>query len=127
MKRDNATYRSIAARYDEYVEIVASKPELKRPDARALPPQLPYTPPEEGKNMGRTVAAGIGFVIGALLLVLAAWAFAVAGKWADLDRAGASVGYLVIGFFLVLSGGGGIIATWNHNFRVMARRGGHSH
>ena len=77
--------------------------------------------------MGRMVAAGIGFAIGALLLVLAAWAFAVSGKWADLDRSGAAVGYLVIGFFLVLSGGGGIIAIWNHNFRVLAGRRAHPH
>lgn len=127
MKRDNPTYRSIEARYDEYVEIVASKPELKRREVKALPPQRPYTPPEEGDDMGRTLVAGIGFGIGALLLLLAAWAFAVASKWSGLDREGAAVAYTVIGFFLVLSGGGGIIATWNHNFRVLTGRGGASH
>lgn len=127
MKRDNPTYRSIAARYDEYVEIVASKPELKRPAAKSLPPQRPYTPPEEGEDMGRMLFAGIGFGIGAVLLLLAMWAFAVAAKWSGLEREGAAVAYTIVGFFLVLSGGGGIIATWNHNFRVLAGRAGSSH
>lgn len=126
MKRDNSTYRSIAARYDEYVEIVASKPELKRPEVRALPPQRPYTPEEE-KDMGRMLFAGIGFGIGAVLLLLAIWAFAVASKWSGLEREGAAVAYTIVGSFLVLSGAGGIIATWNHNFRVLTGRGGHSH
>lgn len=125
MKRDNPTYRSIAARYDEYVEIVANKPEVKQ--ERALPPQRPFQPHKEGEEMGKTVFAGIGFAIGALLLLLAVWAFTVAAKWTGLDRGGAAVGYTLVGLFLTLSGAGGIIATWNHNFRVLTRRGGHSH
>jgi hypothetical protein len=126
MKRDNPTYRSVEARYDEYVEIVASKPVVTQ-QPRALPPQRPYTPQNEREDMGKTVFAGIGFGIGALLLLLAVWAFVVAGKWSGLDRGGAAVGYTLVGLFLVLSGAGGIIATWNHNFRVLTGRGGHSH
>ncbi len=120
--RSNPTYRSIAERYDEYVEIVASKPELqqKKEKQKALPPQRPYTPPEEN-DMGRTVFAGIGFVIAALILVLAAWAFSISAEWASLNRSGAAVGFLVMGICLVISGGGGMIAVWNHNFRVLKR------
>ena len=125
MKRDNPTYRSVAARFDEYVEIVESRPDVEQ--ERALPPQRPYTPQTERDDMGKTVFAGIGFGIGALLLLLALWAFAVAAKGYGLDRGGAGVGSTLVGSFLVLSGAGGIIATWNHNFRVMARSGGHSH
>ena len=125
MKRDNPTYRSVEARYDEYVEIVESKPVLTQ--ERALPPQRPYTPQNERDDMGKTVVAGIGFGIGALLLLLAVWAFVVAAKWSGLDRSGAAVGYTLVGLFLVLSGAGGIIATWNHNFRVLTRTGPHSH
>jgi hypothetical protein len=124
MKRDNPTYRSVEARYDEYVEIVESRPEVTQ--ERGLPPQRPYTPQSERDDMGK-IFAGIGFGIGALLLLLAVWAFAVAGKWFELERGGAGVGYTLVGLFLTLSGVGGIIATWNHNFRVLARPGGHSH
>lgn len=124
MKRDNPTYRSIEARYDEYVEIVQARPEV-RPE-RGLPPQRPYTPQQESDDMGK-VFAGIGFGIGALLLLLAVWAFVVAGKWSGVDEGGAAVGYTLVGFFLTLSGLGGILATWNHNFRVLARPGRHPH
>ena len=124
MSRDRATYDSIRARYDEYVEIVKDKP-VAAP--RGLPPQRPYTPQQENDEMGRTVSAAIGFGIGALLLLLAVWAFAVAGKWAGLEREGAATGYLLVGLFLTLSGGGGILATWNHNFRVLAPGRSHSH
>jgi len=117
--RSNPTYRSIAERYDEYVEIVASKPELQeQKKQKALPPQRPYIPQEE-RDMGRTVFAGIGFVIGALLLLLAGLAFSISAEWSSLNRGGAAVGYFGIGLCLVISGGGGIIAVWNHNFRVL--------
>jgi hypothetical protein len=125
MKRDNPTYRSIAGRYDEYVEIVEARPETR--DERGLPPQRPYTPQNERDDMGKTVFAGIGFGIGGLLLLLAVWAFVVAAKWFGLEREGAGVGYTLVGLFLVLSGAGGILATWNHNFRVLAGTGARSH
>lgn len=126
MSRENPTYRSIEARYDEYVDIVASKPATQKLE-KGLPAQRPYTPQKERDDMGKTVFAGIGFGIGALLLLLAAWAFVVAAKWSGLDRSGAAVGYTLVGLFLVLSGLGGIIAVWNHNFRVLTRPPRHSH
>lgn len=124
MNRDRATYGSIEAKYDEWVEIVASKPAVAPAE---LPAQRPYTPEPEHDDMAKTIYAGIGFGIAALLLLLAVWAFVVAAKWTDLERAGAATGYTLVGLFLVLSGVGGIIATWNHNFRVLARGGGGSH
>jgi hypothetical protein len=77
--------------------------------------------------MGKTVYAAIGFGIGALLLLLAVWAFTVAAKWSGLDRDGAATGYTLVGVFLVISGVGGIIATWKHSFRVLARGRSPSH
>ena len=124
MSRDKRTYDSIRQRYDEYVEIVKDKPAAA---PGGWPTQRPYTPQLESDDMGRTVQAAIGFGIGALLLLLAAWAFMVAGKWAGLDREGAATGYTLVGLFLVISGAGGIIATWNHNFRVLAPGRSHSH
>ena len=76
--------------------------------------------------MGRTVFAAIGIGIGAILLLLAIFAFVTAANWGALDRDGAAVGYTVVGFFLTLAGIGGILATYNHNFRVLTRsEGGH--
>lgn len=124
MSRDRETYGSIRRRYDEWVEIVANKPVVER---AALAPARPYTPQPERNDMSKTVFAAMGIGIGLLLLLLAAWAYAVSAKWAGLDRSGAAVGYLLVGLFLTISGVGGIFATWNHNFRVMARGGGHSH
>lgn len=123
MNRDRATYGSVEAKYDEWVEIVASKPV---PAAKGLPAQRPYTPQTEQDEMGK-IFAGIGFGIGALLLLLAVWAFVVAAKWAGLEREGAANGYTLVGVFLVISGVGGILATWNHNFRVLARGSSRSH
>jgi hypothetical protein len=72
--------------------------------------------------MGKNTSAAIGVVIGLLLLVLATLSFLNAYRWAELARDGAATGYTVVGFFLVLAGAGGIIATLNHNFRVLAQR-----
>ena len=41
MKRDEGTYGRIGKQYDEYTEIVASKPAA---EPRGLPPQKPYVP-----------------------------------------------------------------------------------
>jgi len=122
MSRDRETYGSVRARYDEWLELVKSKPAPPAQE-RALPPQQAYTPQPERDQMSKTVFAVIGFAIGAFLLLMAAWAFTVSAKWNGLDRMGAATGYLLIGSFLTISGAGGIIATWNHNFRVLARRG----
>jgi hypothetical protein len=75
--------------------------------------------------MGKYTFAAIGVIIGLIILALAALSFYVAAEWAALDRGGAATGYFVVGFFLVLSGAGGIAATLNHNFRVLAQPDGH--
>jgi hypothetical protein len=124
MRRDENTYGSVGDKYDEYSDIRAARPE---PAPRGLPPQRPYTPPAQHSDMGRTVFAAIGIGIGVILLILAIISFMTAARWSGLGREGAAVGYIVVGFFLTLAGLGGIIATYNHNFRVLVRRAGHSH
>lgn len=126
MKRDEGTYGKIGDKFDEYTEIVASRPEPVV-QQRALPAQRPYVPEPHGADMSNKVFAAIGFGIGALILLLAILAFSTAAKWNGLGRDGAYVGYLLVGFFLTLAGVGGILSTWNHNFRVLAGKGGHSH
>lgn len=71
--------------------------------------------------MERTVFAAIGIGIGAILLLLAIFAFVTAARWGSLGQDGAAVGYALVGFFLTLAGIGGILATYNHNFRVLTR------
>jgi hypothetical protein len=122
MNRDPGTYGSIARRYDEWVEIRARRPALER----VLPPPLPYTPEPQNTDMGKNVSAAIGVVIGLLLLALAALSFHSAYVWAELARDGAATGYTVVGIFLAIAGLGGIIATLNHNFRVLAPGARHS-
>ena len=72
--------------------------------------------------MPRMIAATIGFGIGAILLALAAYAFFTSAFWGSFGRDGAQVGYFVAGVFLLIAGIGGILATYNHNFRVLVRR-----
>jgi len=117
MKRDEATYGGISRKFEEWEEIQANRP----PTPRVVPPQRPYTPePVTDGDMGKTLFSAIGIGIGAVLLLLSVLAFANAAKWAGFDRDGAAVGYFMVGFFLLVSGAGGIAATWNHNFRVLS-------
>jgi hypothetical protein len=122
MNRDPSTYGSIARRYDEWVKIRSERPALER----VLPPPRPYTPEPQRNEMGKSVSAAIGVVIGLLLLALAALSFHSAYVWAELARDGAATGYTVVGIFLAIAGLGGIIATLNHNFRVLAPGARHS-
>lgn len=124
MKRDEGTYGRIGKQYDAYSELAASKP---APAPRGLPPQKPFVPAPQESDMGRTVYAAIGIGIGVVLLILAVVSFVTAAKWDDLGGDGAAVGYTLVGFFLCLSGIGGILATYNHNFRVLTRTGGSHH
>ncbi len=71
--------------------------------------------------MSRMVFAAIGVGIGVVLLALSGYAFYTASYWAGFERDGAQVGYTLVGFFLLVAGAGGIAATLNHNFRVLAR------
>jgi hypothetical protein len=117
MKRDDETYGRIADQYDRWVEDEAQRPERKRVVA---PPQ-PYAPKPQAPDMSRLVFAAIGIGIALLILVLAAISYAAAIHWAGLHRDGASTGYAVVGAFLTIAGVGGLLSTWNHNFRVLTR------
>lgn len=127
MKRDESTYGRVRQKFEEWEDIQANRP----PPPRVVRPQRPYTPePRTGAEMGKTLFAGIGFGIGAVLLLLAGITLATAASWAGYARDGAAVGYTVAGLFLLVAGIGGIAATWNHNYRVLPeahRRQAHSH
>jgi hypothetical protein len=122
MNRDSGTYSSIARRYDEWVKIRADRPVIER----SRPAPRPFIPEPQRNDMGKNVSAAIGVVIGLLILALAAKSFYSAYLWAQLAKDGAATGYTVVGIFLVIAGVGGIIATLNHNFRVLAPRAEHS-
>lgn len=122
MKRDEGTYGRIADQYDEWVEIEAGKPVRSEPYP---PPQPTATKSKRGTDVSRIIFAAIGIGIGVILLALAGYAFYTASTWAEIDRGGASVGYTLVGLFLVIAGLGGILATWNHNFRVLTRPPAH--
>lgn len=116
MSRDKATYGKISQKYEDWTELQAG-----RPAPTAAYPAGPYVPePEPQYEMSRMVFAAIGIGIGAVLLVLSAYTFYIAAQWGDYARDGAQVGYNVVAFFLLIAGIGGIAATWNHNFRVLA-------
>lgn len=117
MSRDPQTYGTIRQKYDEWITLERNRPE--REHLRRTETYLP--PPREGNpDMSRTIATVIGVGIGVMLLALAMYAFRTASFWADAGRDGAQVGYILIGVFLLIAGGGGIAATINHNFRVLA-------
>lgn len=123
MKRDRGTYDGVRRKYDEFLEIQANRPVLQR----VLPPHRPFSPaPASDTDMGKHVVAAIGIGIGVILLALAAYTLYVADRWADAGLTGASTGYLVVAFFLTVAGIGGIAATLNHNYRVLARPARHS-
>jgi hypothetical protein len=117
MSADRPTYDKVGRKYDEWLEIQASKP-IVAPvrSTRKSPP-----PDPAGSDMGRMVFASIGIGIGVVLLLLAALALWTAMKWSGFGRDGAAVGYYTVAFFLTVAGVGGIAATWNHNFRVLVR------
>lgn len=118
MSRDEKTYAGIRQRFDDWTEYEASRHE--RDHLRRTDSDLP--PPREGNpEMSRMVFAAIGVGIGVVLLALSGYAFYTASYWAGFERDGAQVGYTLVGFFLLVAGAGGIAATLNHNFRVLAR------
>jgi hypothetical protein len=119
VSRDDRTYTGVRQKYDEWVDLEANRPErdrLRRTD------DLHSTEHREGnQDMSRMVFSAIGIGIGVILLLLSAYAFYTASYWSGFGRDGAAVGYMLVGFFLLVAGGGGIIATYNHNFRVLVR------
>ena len=123
MKRDPTTYAKIRDQYDEWIQAEARRPRrayLRRVDSS-------YSPPSESDSeMSRMIAATLGFGIGAVLLALSAYAFYTSSVWGGFGRDGAQVGYFVAGLFLFIAGIGGVLATWNHNFRVLVNRPSHS-
>lgn len=119
MKKDRGTYEGITRKYDEFLEIQSRKPVLQR---TSPPQQRPFSPETEtGSDMGKTVFNAIGVGIGIVLLALAAFSLYVAIKWSNGGLDGAATGYFIVAFFLLLAGIGGIAATLNHNYRVLAR------
>lgn len=81
--------------------------------------------PEVSEGVEKALGMAVGFGAGALLLVLAATCLYAAGTWGAVERSGAQVAYAAAGFFLLISGGGAILATWNHAFRVLGRPPAH--
>lgn len=123
MSRDSRTYGAIREKYDAWVDNEARRPKrahLRRANGYS-------TAPQEDSDMSRMVFAAIGIGIGVVLLGLAAYAFSRAAYWGSFGQDGAQVGFTLVGVFLSIAGLGGIIATWNHNFRVLVRPGGGSH
>lgn len=118
MNRDRGTYDSVRDRYDEFLEIQKDKPVLQR----VPPPQRPYSPEIIDSEMSKTVFAAIGVGLGLMLLGLAGYTLFVAARWGAEDLTGASTGYAIVAFFLAIAGIGGIAATLNHNYRVLAQR-----
>ena len=119
MSRDRPTYDGVRRKYDEWLQIQASKPVVA--PVRAPRIKRPMKPQPAGGDMSRMVFASIGIGIGVVLLLLAGFAFWTATQWAGYGRDGAAVGYYLVTFFLTVAGVGGIAATWNHNFRVLVR------
>ena len=110
------TFRTVRDRYRQWNQ---ANPRPRSPSAIGMP--------ELSEGAERMLALAAGFGTGALLLLLAATAYAAAGSWGGLDRSGARVAYFLTGFFLTVAGLGAIGATYNHVFRVLTRRGGHHH
>lgn len=125
MNRDKGTYDAVGGKFEEFLEIQKEKPLLQRVQRPAVE-QRPYSPPTDpGSSMGKNLAIAIGVGLGLLLLLLAGLSAYTASQWSGVHYNGAAVGYTVVTLFLLLSGIGGILATLNHNLRVVNRPGGH--
>lgn len=124
MKRSQGgdrTFDTIRSRYDTWAE---NRPERPVSDE----PWTPYQP-EPGLSMGRMIPLAIGVGTGVILLALAAFALYTAFWWAGNGREPATIGYTLTGVFLIVAGIGGILATLNHNLRVLdpSRKPAHAH
>jgi hypothetical protein len=122
MKRDRGTYDSVRDKYDEFLDIQSRKPVLQR----APVPQRAFVPDSgPDQDMLKTVFAAVGVGISVMLLALSGYSVYVAMRWGAEGLTGASTGYAMVAFFLAVAGIGGIAATLNHNYRVLARTGAH--
>jgi hypothetical protein len=104
----DSTYRTVRDRYGAYRE------HNPRGESRSAI-RFPTIGDEALRLLGTVV--GIGTGLG--LLVLAVVAFVAASRWNAVGQDGAAVAYTITGFFLTLAGIGGVVGTWNHNFRVV--------
>ncbi|HET6230795.1 MAG TPA: hypothetical protein VFE05_12050 [Longimicrobiaceae bacterium] len=104
---------------DRYREWREQNPAPEPESAMSFSEGLPL--PELSEATGRVVFTAVGALIGLFLLVLAGTAFAAARSWGEIDRGGAWVGYGASALFLTIAGLGGIVASYNHNYRVMTR------
>lgn len=116
-RRDNETFRTVEGRYQSFEE---AHPKQHSRSAIANI-RIPVLSDEAEKGVG----TALGFGLGALLLLLCAVCVAASRSWAALDRSGAQLAYAIAAFFLLLAGLGGIVATYNHIFRVIPGDGGH--
>jgi hypothetical protein len=111
MKNDSSSHRAVSQKFDEFQEIKPTPPAGKRAYSHGAESALLMV-------TSRPVAVVVGFGVSLLVLALAAYAFSAAVSWARVDRSGARVGYTIVGFFLTVAGVGGLLATYNHNFRL---------
>jgi high-affinity nickel permease len=117
-RRDNETFRTVEGRYQSFEE--ANPPQRSRRSALAN-----VRIPVMSDAAEKTVGTALGFGLGALLLLLAVVCIAASRSWAGLERSGATVAYAIAAFFLLLAGVGGIVATFNHVFRVIPGEADH--
>ncbi len=111
MKNDSSSHRAVSQKFDEFQEIKPTPPPGKRAYSHGAETALLMV-------TSRPVAVVVGFGVSLLLLALAVYVFSAAMAWSGVDRSGARVGYTLVGFFLTVAGTGGLLATWNHNFRL---------
>lgn len=104
-----STYDSVRERYRRWAE---ERPRRTSPSAIGMP-AIP-------ESAARMLALATGLGLGALLLALAVTSFVAAGSWNEIGRGGGAVAYFLTGCFLTVAGGGCILATLNHLFRVLA-------
>lgn len=111
MKNDSSTHRDVSRKFDEFQEARPAAPVGKRAYSHGAETALLMV-------TSRPVALLLGFGVALVLLALAVYAFSAAAAWAGINRNGALVGYTIVGLFLIVAGVGGLLATWNHNFRI---------
>jgi hypothetical protein len=113
-KKDDPTFESVRKRHGEWREDNPAKPYRSALDfSEGLPM------PELAPRTAKLLFTAIGLGIGGTLLVLAVVALTASRSWADAGRDGAAIGYALPVLFLTVSGLGCILATVNHNFKVM--------
>lgn len=72
----------------------------------------------ETRDIPRVMGAGAGFVIGLILLALAANAIWGSVQGYENGRSDWGLGWGLVGFLLLAAGLSAVVGTWWHNFRV---------